>query len=186
MVTLAAATIVISVKAVGVFFLSDDARKLQLAVETGGDDVFSTRIQFSIGPGMVSLAQAVSFFIDDIPPEARQALGALQEASVGIYELANSPMQENRARMMVRANEKMEREGWQRIVAVRDQSDTVLIYVPNGADFADDLRLCVTVWSGREIVIVSATVEPADLIEIVQDHEGFLQEAIPQLSRRQA
>ncbi len=186
LIGLAAAMLVVTVKAAGIFFLSGDARKLQMAVDSGGDDVFSTRIQFSVGPGIIGLAWSASFFIDDVPSEARHALGTLQEASVGIYELAGNPSVEQRAGMMTRANEKLEREGWQRIVAVNDHSDTVPIYLPEAEDIADELRICVTVWTGREVVVVSVIVEPEELLEIVHQHRGFMDQVFPQLERSRA
>lgn len=57
-----------------------------------------------------------------------------------------------------------------RIVGVADGKDTVMVYVPKDADEPD--RICVAVINVREMVVVSATIRPAALMNRVKRHAG--------------
>lgn len=166
----AAATLVVAVKLVGIFFVSAEARDLQVAICEAAEGKPDTHLQFSIGPGILSIGRLAVLMIDDVPPEARQALSAIDRASVGIYQLAQRISPENRGRMLAAADGRLAAKGWERIVTVVDDRDLVLIYMPRDWDDADDLEVCIAVCDGDELVVVSAQARSRPLMKWVQKH----------------
>ena len=166
----AAAMLVLTIKIVGIFFLSNEARDLQVAITGGSDWQGETEIQFSIGPGILSLGRVATLWVDDIPAEARQALTALQNVSVGIYRLDRSGDRQDRRGMLASADAKLGAKGWERIVTVSEHDDLVLIYTPVGWEETEDIEVCVAVCDGSELIVISATARMAPLIEIAQKH----------------
>ena len=64
----------------------------------------------------------------------------------------------------------MDDNGWTRIIGFIGASDTVLIYVPADSETPD--RICLTVTNDDELVVVSATIDPADLVDLIKHHAG--------------
>lgn len=166
----AAATLVIAVKIVGIFFLSSEARDLQVALTHSTTWETEPQIQFSIGPVILSIGRIAALCIDDIPVEARQAMSAVKSASVGVYHLDRGGVEPDTARMMAAADERLESKGWTRIVTVANGSELVLIYMPRDWDESDDLEVCIAVCDGNELVVVSAEAQAKPLMELVQKH----------------
>lgn len=140
--------------------LNRDATALrqELMLATGAD--WNTKVQLSAGPLLLSAVRAGVGCLHDLPPEARAALSAVRSASVGVYERSHSGGPALRDHLLAAADELMNRRGWIRIVGVADGGDTVMIYLPAGAESATPSSVCLAVCSNRELVIVAAQVEP--------------------------
>lgn len=182
LIVTAAAMLVITIKVVGIFFLSAEARDLQAAITQSTDWRTDPQIQFSIGPGILSIGRMAALCIDDIPFEARQALGAVKGASVGIYHLDRGAAAADPARLMAAADQRLKTKGWDRIVSVADGRDLVLVYMPRDWDESEDLEVCIAVCDGNELVVVSATARAQPLIELAQRHlpeHGMIPARIP-------
>lgn len=166
----AAGTLVLAVKVAGVFFLTREARTLQAAVVEASAWRVDPQIQLSVGPGMLAVGRVAAAWMGDVPKEVRQALGTIERASVGIYQLHDSRLVANRAALLAATDRKMAGRGWSRVVAVVDGGDTVLVYAPDDAEDLNRVRLCVAVYNGRELVVVSAQARTASLAEWVRPH----------------
>ena len=162
--------LVFTIKIVGICFLSNEARDLQAAIAGGSDWESETEIQFSIGPGILSLGRVATLWIDDMPDEARQALTAVQSASVGIYRLDRPVDRKDRKAMLASADAKLGAKGWERIVTVSEKNDLVIIYTPAGWEETDHIEVCVAVCDGSELVVISAKARTAPLIKIAHKH----------------
>ena len=178
LIIMAAVFLVAVVEAAGVFFLSKGARQLQQAVNSGLASSAQTKIQFSVGPALLGMGHLASIWIDDIPDEAREALGALRGASVGIYELDVSPSREQRFAMMRKTDERVSAQGWTRIVGVCEGNETVMIYVPTETSLEHELNFCVAVCEGKNLVVVSAQASTAAVMRLARAHSGELRELL--------
>lgn len=178
LIIMAAALLVAVVEAAGIFFLSKEAEKLQVAINADLDFGTSTKFQMSVGPGLLGIGRMAAHWVDDIPDEVHLALGAVKEASVGIYELDRSPTATERGNMMRITDERLGLKGWQRIVAVSEDRETVLIYTPMAAQDDDELRVCIAVCDGRDLVVISATASVESLAELASMHSDELRELL--------
>ncbi len=153
--------------------LSRDAAWLreELAAEHG--DAWATRLQLSAGWGVLTAARAVVSHIDDIPPEARIALGAVRRASVGIYELQGGADDAGVASLAIPEG----MPGWDRIVTVRGRNETVVIYAKEPRTGAGRVDVAIGVRERTKVVIVSATVAPEGLMALVGQHAPRMQVA---------
>ena len=178
LIIMAAAMLVAVVEAAGIFFLSKEAKKLQLAINTDLDFGTSTKFQLSVGPGLLGVGRMAAHWIDDIPTEVHQVMGAVKEASVGVYELDRSPTATERGNMMRITDQRLGLKGWQRIVAVNEKNETVLIYTPIESGDEAELRVCIAVCDGRDLVVVSATTSIESLSALTNMHRGELRDIL--------
>ena len=172
--------------AASIFFPSKEARKLQVAINTHLEGPASTKIQFSVGPGLLGIGRMVAHWVDDIPPEVHHALGAVKEASVGIYELESDPSVVERSQLVRITDERLGLKGWQRIVAVSENRDTVLVYAPTDIGDEDEIQFCVAVCDGRDLVVVSATASVESLLKLTEMHRGEWRDFLRTPSRKGA
>jgi hypothetical protein len=71
----------------------------------------------------------------------------------------------------------MAARGWDRIVGVVHENDLVMIYMPHKRVTARNIKCCVAVFSGRDLVVVSARGNVQPLLALA---EGRIQ---PELKR---
>jgi hypothetical protein len=159
--------------AVSYLTLDHDARVLRREVMASSDGHWHTKVQVSVGRLTLDAMRCVLLFVHhkDIA-DARLALSSVKGASVGVYELTSAGTDWSREQLFVHADEAMQRRGWTRLVGVADDKTTVLIYTsdePGGGDTAD---VCLAVVDGRELVVVSTTVNAAGLAELVERRAG--------------
>jgi hypothetical protein len=169
---IAAMAVVVAVEVGSVFYLSDEASDLRVSFIESTDLEVQTKVQLSVGPGLLGLGRVVAGFIDDIPPEAKDAMTAVRRTSVGVYELARVPSEEERLKLFSAADLRMNSEGWSRIVSVQEGEQTVMIFMPTHVADGDEIEICLTVCDGRDLVIVSATTRTEPLIKLAQQQAG--------------
>lgn len=166
----AAGLLVVTVKIAGVFFLSNEAREMQIALADSMDQPSHAQVQLSVGPGLISIGRMAAMCIDEIPAEAHHALKAVKNASVGVYQLDRSPSRQERVDMVKAADRRLADRGWTRMVIVANDSETVMIYTPENWNDEDEIQVCIAVCDGRDLVVVSAEAKTAPLMELVKPH----------------
>jgi hypothetical protein len=125
-----------------------------------------TRVQVTAGPILLTAARVVLSFIKDVPEEARIALSAVRNASVGVYELRESISSPERSRLFTAADALMQKRGWTRVVGVKDVDTTVLVYLPAREPSGSSERVCVAVCSDHHLVVVSGKVRLDRLVDL--------------------
>lgn len=158
---LAVPLVAVGFAAYGVVHLDRSASALrsELIAATGGN--WQSRVQLTVGPGLVSTVRAGLALAHDVPAEAREALGALHSASVGVYlRKAREGGLHLPAKFWSATDRIMARRGWTRVVRVVDRDSLVLVYVPAGRAGRQPSRACVAVCNGQDLVVVTARFSP--------------------------
>ncbi|HKB56191.1 MAG TPA: hypothetical protein VKC51_01260 [Lacunisphaera sp.] len=168
--------VLLAIAAISFLTLNSDAAVLRKQVMAAADADWHTRVQLSVGGITLGvLRQGLHFVHARDIEEARLALGAVRHASVGVYERTSGPADWSRPQLFADTDQAMGRRGWTRLVGVADNKDTVLIYVPQDMDTDGPVEMCLAVVNGRELVVVSTSVDAAMLAELVKqhiDHDG--------------
>ena len=71
---------------------------------------------------------------------------------------------------LVDTGSQMDERDWQRVVAVRDGKETVMIYVPRNWSGRGLVDVCIAVCDGNDLILVSAGLRPEPLKELVAMH----------------
>jgi hypothetical protein len=163
----------LGIAAVSYLTLDRDVRTLRHHVMASTDADWSTKVQVSVGRVTLGVAGQVLRFVEhkDIA-DARLALGAVKHASVGVYERSSGRDDWSGEELFTKTDRAMQKRGWTRLVGVLNKQEAVLVYVQDDADEGDPINLCVAVANGRELVVVSTTVDPDELGELVAKHTG--------------
>ena len=171
-IAMAAMAVVVAAEIGSVFFLSDEASDLRVSFAESTDLKVKTKVQFSMGPGLLGLGRVVAGFIDEVPTEAKDAMKAIRRTSVGVYELDRVPTEAERLELFSAADSRLTAEGWSRIVSVHEGEQTVMIFMPKDAPEGEEIEICLTVCDGRDLVIISATTRTGPLIKLAQKQSG--------------
>ena len=154
--------------------LDRDVALLRKQVMAATHADWKTKVQMSVGQLTLCLVRTGLSFVDNKEmADAKLALRAVRCISVGVYERQmKSAGSWAKHQLLVDTDKAMRRRGWSRLVGVVDKNDTVLIYGP--ANYAEDeaIDICLSVVNDRELVVVSATLSPAGLAELVEKHLG--------------
>lgn len=153
--------------------LTRDAAALRNDVlDTAGLETKS-RIQFTVGPVLLSLVRSGLSFVPEMEPEARLALNAVRKASVGIYSLRETRESAGSVAMFGRAEATMQERGWRRIVAVNNDEANVMVFAREESRGNGPQKLCVAVRSGDRLIVVAGTVNPEPLVKLAAE-KGLL------------
>lgn len=153
--------------------LDRDASVLRRHVMSATHADWDTKIQISIGGATIGAVRTGLWFVDH--PEiadARLALGAVKHASVGVYELTSRQLKISREELFDETDRAMKKRGWSRLVGVAQEKESVLVYVSDDLEEGDPIEVCVAVVNGRDLVVVSASVEADALNELIERHAG--------------
>jgi hypothetical protein len=165
--------VILGVAAWSFLTLDRDARILRREVMAATQADWETKVQLSVGRVTVGAAGLILRGIEaEHVNEARDALAAVRSASVGVYERRGDPAQTDIRTLITRADRAMTSRGWSRLVAVGEKNESVLIYVPTDFSAKGPVDLCLAVLSGRELVVVSSTIEPSALLQLVDAKAG--------------
>jgi hypothetical protein len=122
-----------------------------------------TEIELSVGPLIFGMLRTGLNFVE-LEPEVRSALGAVRGTSVGVYRVDRSGW--DQSEMMAKVDAAMSRRGWERLVAVLENQQCVLAYLPARIPSPRDLRLSVLVLDGEQLVVTYARVNPEPVFEL--------------------
>lgn len=128
------------------------------------------RVAVRAPSGLVSLARFGLSFIDEIDQEGRLAIEAIRGGQVGIYPLSRPVSRADRPRMMRRADAAMRGHHWERVAAVAERDEMVLVYVPGTLEDAGELEAFTVVVSRDQMVIASLRGDLQPVYQIVQAH----------------
>ena len=163
--------ILLAAAAASYLTLNRDASALRREVMAATETKWNTKIQFSAGRlTFGAVRTCLAFGTGEKIREARAALAAVNSVSVGVYQRDDAKAGWSREKLFNATDRTMRDRGWSRLVGVVDHSNHVLIYVPE--DSADIGRISVAVVNGRELVVVSAALDPEALAELVAHHGG--------------
>ncbi|MCF7686761.1 MAG: DUF4252 domain-containing protein [Cephaloticoccus sp.] len=163
--------VVLAVTAYSYIHLERDADRLRHQVMKHHQADWQTRVQLSVGSAtLASLRGCLQLVPHKDIAEVRQALAAVRQASVGVYEIPARQSRVTRASFLVDTDRAMATDGWVRIVGVVDGDEKVMIYVPEDSDEPE--RFCLAVVTDEELVVVSATVDPEALASLIEHHAG--------------
>lgn len=164
--------------AVSFLTLDRDAALLRREVMAASGRDWSTRGQGSVGGVTLWLVrQGLALVPRPENAEARAALRAVNAVSVGVYRPVGSAESWSGEQLFQRTDRAMSARGWTRVVAVNDRSTHVLVYLAD--DDVAPRRMCVAVANGRELVVVSATLDAEALADLVARHaRGGLEKVV--------
>jgi hypothetical protein len=104
-----------------------------------------------------------------LPAEPRAALAAVHGAEVGVYELDQDAGQIDHARVLRQADKAMAARGWERVVGVAQERNLVAIYLPRRGFSLKNVKCCLLVFQGRELVVASVRGNPKPLLQLATD-----------------
>ena len=164
-------TVVFVLLAVGVvrFFTATsdvDALRSRLMQSSAVD--WDKKIHLRVGALTLHLARAVLSFVP-VPHEARTALRAVRAGEVGVYQLRGSDQRLDQAALLSAADEVMTARGWDRLVTVAQENQLVLVYVSASTRSPRDVKACVAVLDGKQLVLVSTRGNLEPLLELAAE-----------------
>lgn len=158
--------VAVALAAASYLSLNRDAAVLRREVmaATGAD--WQTKIQLSLGRATLWVARTCLACVPDTKmAEAQAALRVVRSVSVGVYRTAAPTSGWSREKLFAETDRTMQDRGWRRLVGVADRRESVLVYLP--ADSGDLQRICLAVVQGRELVVVSASLDPGAMADFV-------------------
>ena len=163
--------VVLGVGVLSMLRLDRDAALLKHEVMAGSDSVWHTKVQLSVGWVALGVVRTGLHFIKhEHMDEARLALRAVRNASVGVYECNDRERHLSRPELFARTDELMQQRGWTRLVGVADGRETVLVYTANELDSGSRIDLCLAVINRDQLVVVSTNVDAAALADLADAH----------------
>jgi hypothetical protein len=163
--------LVLAAVAASFLTLNRDAVILRKHVMAATDADWHTKVQLSIGDmSLAAVRTGLCFAHGRDIDDARLALAAVRRASVGVYESRAYSPDWSRPELFRNADQAMARRGWTRLVGVADHQDTVLVYASDDLESGKPVDLCVAVVNGRELVVVSTSINADKLADLVARH----------------
>lgn len=165
--------VILAVAVASYLTLDSDAAVLRRHVMSATHSDWHTKVQFSVGRITLGAVRSGLLFVRNSEvADARLALAAVKHASVGVYELDRSSAKWSREELFVNTDRAMQKRGWSRLVGVSEKQgkETVLVYVSDETEEDEPLEVCVAVIDGREMVVVSTSVDPDVLAQLVEKH----------------
>lgn len=151
--------------------LDADAAALRQHMMRATSSPWKTKVQVSVGRLTLGGVRTGLGFVEHPDAEkARLALRAVRRASVGVY--GRDTVERGVAFEQLRANtdRAMHRRGWSRIIALSDEGNVVLAYVPTNTGSGRTMEICLAVMKRRELVLVSAAVDADAIADFVQQY----------------
>lgn len=153
--------------------LDRDASILRRQVMAATNSEWTTKVQVSVGRGTITTVRAGLSLVDQPEiEEARGALRAVKCASVGVYARSSDEVTWSSSALLADTDSVMSRRGWTRLVGVAGHKETVMVYVPAKVKEDGPIDVAIAVVDGRELVVVSATIDADALGEFVERHAG--------------
>ncbi len=163
--------LLLAVMAASFLTLNRDATVLRREVMAATGASWNPKVQLSAGRITFWVVRhCLALVPDNKIGEARAALDAVQSVSVGVYQRASTPAEWSREKLFNDTDRTMRDRGWTRLVGVADKRENVLLYVPTGSE--EVRQLCLAVVNGRELVVVSASIDPAAVAHLVALYAG--------------
>jgi len=158
----------------GYFRLGSETTALRESLMDSVAGQWTKTIAVHVGWFTTSLVRAGSRLVK-LDPEPRAALEAVRAAEVGVYKLREGPVPEDHGAILGRADKAMARRGWVRVVGVSHDRELVAVYMPRKGMSLRNMKCCLMVFNGRELVVASArgNLEPLWAIAGTHLESGF-------------
>ncbi len=163
---------VIALGVASYFHLSSDTRALRNGLMKASGVEWRQHIGLNIGGATLGIVRAGLSFAP-LAPEARAAVQAVRGAEVGIYEMASGTKLPDCAAMLATADTVLNNRGWERLVGVLKGENLVSVYVPVKAISAREVKCCVLVFDGRQMVLVSAKADVEPLLQCLRNQSDL-------------
>ena len=159
--------------AISYLTLDSDVRALRKQVMAATDASWHTKVQMDVGQVTLgAINEGLRFVHHKDMADARLALSAVKHASVGVYERTSDRADWSNERLFGDTDRAMQGRGWTRLVGVVDHKENVLVYTRDSRGDNEPLDLCIAVVNGRELVVVSTSIDPSALGDLVERHAG--------------
>ena len=155
---------VIALGAASYFHLSSDTRALRNGLMKASGVEWRQQIGLNIGSVTLGVVRAGLSFVP-LDFEARAAVQSVRGVEVGIYELATGAKPPDCAAMLAAADTLLTERGWERLVGVLNGEELVSVYVPGKDISARQMKCCVLVFDGRQMVMASAKADIEPLLQ---------------------
>jgi hypothetical protein len=152
------------------FQLSSTTQVLQHRVVEAVPGPWDKKFAINVGRPTLALAQFVSGFFQQLPPEARAALDSLRGAEVGVYKLKSPSPNEEYSTALAVADKAMKRRGWERIIGVTQRRQLVAVYAPRSPGAYPRLSCCLVVLNDQDLVVASAHGDVEPLLDLARQH----------------
>lgn len=149
----------------GYFFLGSQTTALRKTVVAHAGGQYEKRFAVHLGWMTTGLIRYGTRLVD-LPPEPRAALDTLHQVEVGVYRLAERQSPSEAARILADTDRTMSKRGWDRIVGVLHEENTVAIYAPHKGLSRSSIECAVMVLHDRDLIIASGSGNPLPLIEL--------------------
>jgi len=153
------------VSSTGCFKISSDARALRDCITQSTAKEWNEEIEIGAGALTLNVARFGLSFVD-LDPEVNAVLSAVRSADVGVYRTHGESKQKDFTATLTNADHTMTSRGWDRLVTVMKSRELVVVYVPNNIRSTHDVKACLVVLSGQELVIASARSDLEPLLEL--------------------
>ena len=154
---------------IGYFRLSSETTALRESLMGSVDGQWRKTIAVHLGWFTTGLVRAGSRLVK-LDPEPRAALEAVHGVEVGIYRVQDGPEKEDHGAILAKADKAMTRRGWVRVVGVSHDRELVAIYMPRKGASLRNMKCCLMVFNGRELVVASARGNLEPLWAIAEKH----------------
>jgi hypothetical protein len=152
---------VIALGAASYLHLSSDMRALRNGLMKASGVEWRQLLGLNLGSRTLGVVR-VGLSLAPLDAQARAAAQTVRGAEVGIYELTPGTKAPDGAALLATADTVLNARGWERVVGVLDGEELVSVYVPTEAIATRQVKCCVLVFDGRQMVLVSvqANVKP--------------------------
>ena len=165
--------LLLGLAAISYLTLDRDVRVLRNHVMEATDTAWDTKVQMSVGRlTLGAIGQGLRLVDHKDMDDARLALRSVKQASVGVYARRAGGNDWSREQLFAATDRAMRNRGWTRMVGVADRQETVLVYVQDDPGAEEPFDICVAVVNGKEMVVVSTTIDATALGDLVARHTG--------------
>jgi len=156
----------------GYFRLSSETAALRTGVMSTVPGVWDKKIALHVGWLTTTVIRTGSRLFN-LPPEPRAALDALHGAEVGIYKLQHDPGSLDFPAFFASSDRTMKSQGWDRVLGVAKDHQFVGVYFPHRKVSLKDVKCCVVVLQGRDLVVASVTGNLEPLLKLAENRPEF-------------
>lgn len=153
-----------------------ETRAIRQAVLSATPGEWDRQFELGIGRFPVLLAKAALAFAP-LEPEVRAGIRSFKGADVAVFHRrsdSRGTSDAGQADLLTQVDTLMIDRGWERVVGVRDGTDTVGIFLPRDLGSLRRTRVCLFVLDGSDLVIVSARLNLEPLVGLVSEHTALL------------
>jgi hypothetical protein len=157
----------------GFFRLSSETAALRASLSNAFHGEIDKKIAVNAGAITLGLVRTGMRFVK-LPPEPRAALDAMRSAEVGVYSFGANAGQPDKSKILTAADKAMKSRGWTRMVAVVQDQDLVMVYVPKKGLSAKKMSCCLLVLHEQFLVVGAARCNPTPLMQLASKQLNHL------------